>query len=296
MRHDAQKEIIRRSRQAMRPGQRLRMAFSRVFGNGILILYSITCVYPAIWLGYSSLKSMGEFSANSIALPAAPDFRHYRTILFESNMPLWLINTFRTTALSLAFIVLLGFIIGYFLSRFRFRGRNFLYGYFMLGILVPIHALMVPMYILFNNVHLTNAWYSLLLPYVGFGLPIAIFLVESAMHNIPREVEEAAAIDGAGFSKTLFKIVFPMTLPILATVGIIQFFACWNEFAFSLILINDTSLMTVPVGLTLFKGQYATDYPKMMTAMILAMLPAVILYFCFSKQIINGMVAGAVKG
>jgi raffinose/stachyose/melibiose transport system permease protein len=287
---------IRRSRRDMPASMRVSSALARVLGNGLMFLYSISCIYPAIWLIYSSMKSMGEFSANAISLPAAPSLKHYQTILLETSMPMWLVNTARTTVLSLAFILLFGFVIGYFLSRFKFRGRNFLYGYFMLGILVPIHALMVPMYILFRQTNLVDTWYSLLFPYVSFGLPIAIFLMESATHSIPKEVEEAAAIDGASFSRTLFRIIFPMSVPILVTIGIIQFFTCWNEFSFALILINNQNLLTVPVGLTLFKGQYATDYPKMMTAMVVAMLPAIILYFAFSKQIIKGMVAGAVKG
>lgn len=138
--------------------------------------------------------------------------------------------------------------------------------------------------------------YTLLFPYVAFGLPIAVFLVESYMHNIPKEIEEAAAIDGSSFNRTLFSIVLPMCKPILVTVGIIQFFSVWNEFTFALILISKEALKTVPVGLTIFKGQYATDYPRMMTAMLISILPAVALYFAFSKQIIKGMVAGAVKG
>ena len=162
--------------------------------------------------------------------------------------------------------------------------------------LVPVHALMVPMYVLFTKTGMTDQWFTLILPYTALSLPIAVFLVESFVYSVPVEVEEAAAIDGSSFHRTLFSIIMPMCKPILVTVGIIQFFYVWNEFTFALILINSEQLMTVPVGITLFKGQFTTDYPKMMTAMLVAILPAVILYFSFSKQIIKGMVAGAVKG
>ena len=162
--------------------------------------------------------------------------------------------------------------------------------------LVPIHALMVPMYVLFTKTGLGDSWYTLIFPYTAFGIPISVFLVESYVKNIPKELEEAAAIDGSSFSKTLFSIILPVCRPVLATIGIIQFFALWNEFTFSLILISKETLKTVSVGLTLFKGQYSTDYPRMMTAMLLAILPAIIIYASFSKQIMKGMVAGAVKG
>ena len=268
----------------------------RVIPNLILMIFSITCVYPAIWLLYSSLKDKAEFYNNPVALPSHPSFQHYIDIFTKSKILVWMGNTVRNSAISLVFIIMIGFITGYFLSRYRFKGRKFLYGYFLLGMLVPVHALMVPMYVLFTKTAITDQWFTLILPYTALSLPIAVFLVESFVHSVPVEVEEAAAIDGSSFHRTLFSIIMPMCKPILVTVGIIQFFYVWNEFTFALILINSEQLMTVPVGITLFKGQFTTDYPKMMTAMLVAILPAVILYFSFSKQIIKGMVAGAVKG
>ena len=148
----------------------------------------------------------------------------------------------------------------------------------------------------FTKTGLGDSWYTLIFPYTAFGIPISVFLVESYVRNVPRELEEAAAIDGSGFSRTLFSIILPVCKPILVTIGIIQFFALWNEFTYSLILLSDERLKTISVGLTIFKGQYSTDYPQMMSAMFMAILPAIVLYFAFSKQIIKNMVAGAVTG
>lgn len=267
-----------------------------LFQNIILMMFSITCIFPAIWLFYSSMKSKAEFNANPIKLPSALNFEHYINVLTKSKIIQWMGNTIRNTVLSLLLVVVIGFIVGYFISRFRFRGRKIMYGYFMVGMLVPIHALMIPMYVLFTKTGMGDSWYTLIFPYTAFGIPIAVFLVESYVQNIPRELEEAAAIDGSSFSRTLFTIILPVCMPILVTAGIIQFFSTWNEFTFALILISKETLKTVPVGLTIFKGQYSTDYPQMMTAMLLAILPAMLIYFIFSKQIIKGMVAGAVKG
>ncbi|OBZ14979.1 ABC transporter permease [Bacillus sp. FJAT-27264] len=269
---------------------------SKWVSNLLLIAFSITCIFPAVWLFYSSLKSKSEFYANPISLPHSPNIEQYIAILTKSKILLWMGNTTRNSVLSLAIILILGFIIGYFLSRYRFKGRNLLYNYYLIGILVPIHALMVPMYVQFTKTGMSDQWYTLVLPYAAFGLPIAIFLVESYVRSIPIEVEEAANIDGSSFHRTLFSIVLPICRPILVTVGIIQFFVVWNEFTFALILISKETLMTVPVGITLFKGQFVTDYPKMMASMLIAIFPAMALYFAFSKQIINGMVAGSVKG
>lgn len=268
----------------------------KIIINVVLCIFSATCIFPAIWLLYSSMKTKSEFNANPIALPSSINFENYINVLQKSDMAHWMWNTFRNTAISLLLILLIGFIVGYFVARFQFRGRKVLYSYFLLGMLIPIHALMVPMYILFTKTGLGDAWYTLIFPYTAFGIPISVFLVESYVQNIPKELEEAAAIDGSSFTRTLFSIILPICKPILVTVGIIQFFSLWNEFTFALILINDEALKTISVGLTIFKGQYATDYPQMMAAMFLSILPAVLIYFAFSKQVIKGMVAGAVKG
>ena len=238
--------------------------------NLILLIFSFTCIFPAVWLFYSSMKSKAEFNANPIKLPAHLNFEHYIDVLTKSNIIQWMENTIRNTVLSLLLVVIIGFIVGYFISRFRFRGRKLMYGYFMMGMLVPIHALMIPMYVLFTKTGMGDTWYTLIFPYTAFGIPIAVFLVESYVQNIPKELEEAAAIDGSSFGRTLFTIILPVCLPILVTVGIIQFFSTWNEFTFALILISKETLKTVPVGLTIFKGQYSTDYPQMITAMLLA--------------------------
>lgn len=270
-------------------------AVPAVAANGILALFTLTCIFPVIWLIYSSFKTNEEFAESIIRLPERLNLDNYIRVLGGSDMPKYLLNSLRTTGISLVFIVLGGFVIGYFLARFRFRGSKLLSLLYTIGLLLPIHAIIVPMYIQFNQFGLTNQWYTLIIPYVAFGLPIGVFLTSSYVRSIPKEMEEAAALDGCSFSRTLFQIILPMCRPILTTVAIIQFFTCWNEFVFALILVND-AYMTIPVGMTLFKGQFTAEYPVMMTTMVLGMLPALIIYFAFSKHIINGMVAGAVKG
>lgn len=285
-----------RGEAAMKGNNAPSKVIGRVAANLTMWLFSITCVYPVIWMIYSSLKKSREFERNILGLPGVIHFDNYIKIFSAGTIGTYMLNTVRNTALSLLLIVLFGFINGYFISRFRFRGRRALYTLYMLGMLVPMHALLIPIYILFSSTHLNDHWYTVVLPNVAFNLPMALFLVESFMSTIPRDIEEAASIDGASFSRTLFTIILPLVTPILVTVGIITFFSCWNEFSFSLVLLNDQKLFTLPLGLTMFKGVYQSDYPKMMTTMVIAMAPAIILYFAFSKQIIQGMMSGALKG
>lgn len=269
-----------------------------IFLNLVLIIFSITCIFPLVWMIYSSLKEKRAFNADIIGLPKEPTLVNYIRILTNSDYHLGesMMNSVRTTVLSVALIVLFGFIVGYILARVKFKGNRALYGMFLMGMLIPIHSLLVPIYVVFNKVGISNKWFTLLFPYVAFGLPLAIFLVEGFVKGIPVALEEAAAIDGSSFSRTLWSIILPICRPILVTIGIISTFGNWNEFSFALVLIKDQALQTVPLALTQFKGQFASDYPKQMAAMLITMSPIVILYFVFSKEIIKGMVAGAVKG
>lgn len=244
---------------------------------------------------YSSLKEKRQFNADIIGLPTNPTLANYQKILSnrDYNLLQTMGNSLRSTVLS---VVLIAFIVGYILARIDFKLNKPLYVMFLMGMLIPIHSLMVPIYIIFSKAGLSNHWYTLLFPYVAFALLMSIFLVQGYVRGIQTELEEAAAIDGSSFSKTLFGIILPVCKPILMTVAIINVFGCWNEFSFALILIKDSAVYTVPLGLKQFTGQFNSDYPKIMAAMLMTMSPIVVFYFAFSKQIIKGMVADAVKG
>ena len=281
------------------PGtHKVKKGFLAVFMNLILWIFSLSCIFPIVWMIYSSLKEKRAFNADIIGLPKSPTLINYTRILsnpdYHLAQSMW--NSLRTTVLSIILIIAFSFIVGYILARVHFKLNRVLYIMFLMGMLIPIHSLLVPIYVVFKRCGISNHWFTLLLPYVSIGLPMGIFLVEGFVKTVPVDLEEAAAIDGSSFSHTLWNIIFPICRPILVTVAIIQVFSCWNEFSFALVLIKDVGLQTVPLALTQFKGQFASDYPKQMAAMLITMAPIVVLYFAFSKQIINGMVAGAVKG
>ena len=278
------------------PAKKVGKSIGKVICNGLLLVFSFSCIFPMVWIFYSSFKTQAEFTQSSTALPQALNLKNYISVFTQTKLGMYMLNSARNTILSVLIIIVFSFLAGYVLSRYRFRGRSLIYNYFIMGMLIPVHALLVPMYVQLRQSGLTNHWYTLLFPYVAFGLPISIILIESYIASIPKELEEAAAIDGCGFFRCLFQIVFPLAMPILSTVAIIQFFAVWNEFSFSLILVNSDTLRTVPVGLTMFKSAYTVDYPRLMAGIMTTTLPVMILYFVFSKRIIEGMVAGAVKG
>ena len=234
---------------------KVRRFFIGTFSNAVLWIFSLTCIFPLIWMGYSSLKLKREFNADPIGLPkdikfpwsveegAKHSFSNYHDLLTNADydLPSSIMNSVYVTICSVFFIVLFGFIVGYILSRVKFKLNRPMYLMFLMGMLIPIHSLLVPIYIVFRNVPigetgLIGQWYTLVIPYVAFGLPMAIFLVEGFVKGIPTALEEAAAIDGSSFSRTLFSIIMPICRPIMVTVGIINIFSCWNEFSFALVL------------------------------------------------------------
>lgn len=287
-----------KNKSGLSPVARLRNGVLSLFMNSTLLIFSLSCIFPLVWMFYSSLKEKREFNADIMGLPEKPSFSNYIAIMTNKDYHIFesMFNSLRTTVISVVLIVVLGFIVGYILARIKFRGNGLLNIMFLMGLLIPIHSLLVPIYVVFNNTGLGNQWFTLIMPYVAFGLPIAVFLVQGFVKAIPIALEEAAAIDGSSFTRTLFGIVMPICKPILSTIAIVQVFSCWNEFSFALVLMKDRRLWTVPLAMTQFTGQFSSDYTKIMAAMLITMLPIIIFYFAFSKQIIKGMVAGAVKG
>ena len=264
--------------------------------NIMVIIFSVTCIFPIIWTLYSSFKSKSEFLGNIIGLPKEPQFGSYITAIELMDFGRKFFNSAFNTVISLTFILLFSMVIGYFLSRFEFRGRSVVYFLILFGMLVPIHGFLVPIYLQLKQLNLMDNRFTLILTYVAFNLPVSVFLMESFMHSNPMDVEEAAIIDGADINQRLFKVVFPMCKPILSTIAILAFLNVWNEFSFGLVLINDEALKTLPVSLTVFKGQYEISYPNIMAGLMLSSIPVIAFYLAFSQKVTEGMVAGAVKG
>ncbi|MEG0752655.1 MAG: carbohydrate ABC transporter permease, partial [Angelakisella sp.] len=179
-----EQQIRRQAARALSPTTRLGHVTGSILSNGILWIFSFTCIFPIIWMLYSSFKTQTAFNADIIALPTKLYWGNYVDILQNTRLPRYMLNSLVVTFVSLALIVLIGFITGYFLGRFRFWGDKALGIYFLLGMLVPVHALMVPMYVLFKNSHLSNQWFTLVLPYVAFGLPVTVFLVQSYVRSL----------------------------------------------------------------------------------------------------------------
>ncbi|MGY4688653.1 carbohydrate ABC transporter permease [Salibacterium sp. K-3] len=262
----------------------------------VLILFSLINGYPIIWMVMNSFKSSQEFSLNPFGLPMEWVFTNFREAWFTANIGTYFFNSVFVGLVSVLIAVVTGGLAAFFLSRFQFKGKKFLYGFLVIGLLIPIHSTLVPMYILMQNLGMLNTYWALIFPYVAFNLPITIFLLTSFMSTFPGEIEESAIMDGAGMFRIFWSIILPMTKPAIATAVVINFINNWNEFSFALVLISDEALQTLPLGLANFAGAYTTNYPAQMAGLTIVLIPTIIFYLIMEKQIVEGMTQGAVKG
>ncbi|MFI3172620.1 MAG: carbohydrate ABC transporter permease [Eubacteriales bacterium] len=257
---------------------------------------TITCIFPIVWLLYSSLKTKEEFLLDTLSLPTELQIGNYIQAFKIGNLWLAMGNSAFYTGLNIVLVCISALVVGYFMARFTFKGKKVIYFTYMLGMLIPLYALLVPVFVQYKVLGVLNTRIPIIITYYAMCMPIAIFLCESFIQGIPYELDEASVVDGCTLSQRLALIIFPLTKPILATVAILTMLSSWNEYGFAAVLTSDSSLRTVSVAMKSFSSGSEVEYTFLMAGLFAASLPLLIIYTLFSKQVVKGMVAGAVKG
>jgi raffinose/stachyose/melibiose transport system permease protein len=262
----------------------------------VLSVFAIMNIFPLFWMVVDSFKTEQEYAQSPFSLPTVLQFSNYAKAWEVANMNVYFLNSVIITLASLVLTVLLGALAAYFLSRFQFKLRGVTYGLFLLGMIVPIHATLIPIFIIMQKLHLLDSMMSLILPYTAFHLSLTIFILEGFMKGFPKDLEESGVMDGAGVFRIFWSIILPITRPAMATVVILNFIYNWNEYLFALVLINSSELKTLPLGLANFVGIETASLTLQMAALTIALIPILIFYLLLQKQLVNGMTAGSVKG
>jgi len=268
----------------------------QLFAYTFLGLFAIMNIVPLFWMVVNSFKEEQEYAASPFSLPHTLQFSNYAKAWEVANMDIYFLNSIIITFASLIITVLLGALAAYFLSRFQFKLRGVTYSLFLLGMLVPIHATLIPIFLIMQKLQLLDTYWSLILPYTAFHLSLTVFILEGFMRGFPKDLEESGVMDGAGVYRIFWSIILPITRPALATVIILNFIYNWNEYLFALVLITSTELKTLPLGLANFAGIETASLTLQMAALTIALIPILIFYLLLQKQLVNGMTAGAVKG
>lgn len=263
----------------------------------LLALFAFIQIYPLFWLLEFSLKDNSEiFGGNIAGLPQHWRFENYVTAFFQANIMQYFFNSVLVTVITIALTIIIAAMSSYAISRMIWKGREITLKLVLMGMMVPIHAALLPLFIILSKSHMLNSYLSLIIPYVAFGLPMAIYLFISFMESLPRELEEAAAIDGCGIYQMFFRIILPLIRPAIATVSIFTFISAWNELMFAVTFINKAEYKTLTVGIMSMVGAYTTKWGEIGAGLMIATIPTVIMYLLLSKQVQQSLVAGAVKG
>lgn len=268
-----------------------------VLQQAVLIFWTLVSLFPLYWMFTFSLKENSEiFGENVIGLPRKWLWSNYSTVLTTGNMALYFLNSILVTGITILLTSVFALMATYALNRMEWKGRKLANSVFMLGLTVPIHAAILPVFIILRNLKMLNSYQSLIIPYVAFALAMAILVSGSFMVNIPKELEEAACIDGCGVFGIFFRVILPLMKPAISTISIFTFLSAWNELMFAVIFISDSKYRTLPVGIQTLSGAYTTDWGPIGAALVIATFPTLLVYCFMSKKVQNSLIAGAVKG
>ena len=276
----------------------LRERVSSVGIHAVLIAYSLLALFPLALIVINSWKTRKAIFKEPTALPLGDSFSAdgYTSVLTNSDFPLYFGNSLVVTIVSLGLILLLGAMAAHALSEYRFPGDSFIGIYLIVGIMVPIRLGTVALLELIVNLGLANTLTALILVYTAQGLPIAIFIFTEFLRSVSREIKDSARIDGLSEYRIFFEVVVPLVRPVIATVAVFSMIPIWNDLWFPLILSPGEDTRTVTLGVQQFIGQYTVNWGAVLASLSVAILPVLFMYVIFSKQLIRGITAGAVKG
>jgi len=263
----------------------------------ILSLVAVIQIFPLIWLLNFSLASSNEmFTSGLLVIPKKIQWGNYVKAFVDGNFLWYLKNSIIINGLAVASVVIISIMAAFACRRMQWKLSMFVKTLLLLGIMIPIHATLLPNYKIYNALNLTDTIWALLIPYVAFSLPQGMFLMTSFMESVPVELEEAAVMDGCGIYRIIFQIITPLLKSSIATVSIMTFLNNWNEFIMATTYLSSPKWKTLPFSVIQFTGEYASNYAVQFAVMALTAAPAVIVYILLNKQITKGVIMGAVKG
>jgi raffinose/stachyose/melibiose transport system permease protein len=269
----------------------------RIAVHAALILYTLLAVGPILLVVMNSFKARKAIFGSPLSLPDSTTFSliGYDAVLGKADFGLYFGNSLIVTVVSLFFVLFLGAMAAWALSEYRFRGNLFLGLYLAIGIMVPIRLGSVSILKLMVDLQLVNTLTALILVYTAMGLPLAILILGEFMQQIPKDLRDAARCDGVSEYRIFYAVILPLVRPAMATVAVFTMVPIWNDLWFPLILAPGRSTATVTLGVQQFVGQYVTDWNAVLSSLTLAIAPILILYIIFSRSLVRGLTAGAVK-
>ncbi len=254
-------------------------------------------MFPALWILFTSLKTEAELTAKPITwLPHAPTLANYLRAFTDQPLLLFLFNSFMVAILSTALTLFISVLAAYALARLQIRGRDLILSAIIAVSTFPLVTLLVPLFEIMRALGLLNTWIALILPYTVLSLPVCTLILVSFFEGIPRDLENSAMIDGCTRLGALFKVVVPLSAPGVFTAAILAFVNAWDEFLLALSFNSNPMLRTLPVGITLYQGEFAFPWPVISAALVVGIVPVAVLIVIFQERVVSGLTSGGIKG
>ena len=261
-----------------------------------LTLLALVYLLPLIWVFITSLKDDAVLMISPWALPERPMFENYTFAWTMGNLGKATLNSFLVCTTTLVLSMAFGAMAAYAIAILRWKFANLTMTYFLIGMMIPVHCVLIPLFIQFSKVGLSNTLIGIIIPYITFSFPITIYTLVGFFQGIPKELLQAACIDACSVYRMFTHVALPLAKTGFMVTGLMSFVANWNELLLAMVFISKEAKKTLPVSLTKFVGPYNTNYCQMFAAIVLAIIPTIVVYCCFANNIVDGLTQGAVKG
>lgn len=261
----------------------------------LLILVSVLVLFPVVWMTYSAFKSNSAIFDDVFALPTTLYLENFTTVFTAGGMATFFKNSAIVTFISVAGLVALSSLAAYAFASIEFRGKTLLFLFFLVGLMVPPQALIISGFTWISSLNMLNTYYALIFTYFGWT-SLGILVLRNFFESVPREITDAAKVDGAGHWHMFRHIMVPLSRPSTATIAIFYFMWVWNDFIYPLVYMQEESMYTVPLGILFLNGRYNVEWGLQMAGLTVATLIPMLVYYIFQKEFIRGILAGALKG
>jgi raffinose/stachyose/melibiose transport system permease protein len=261
-----------------------------------LAFFALIVLLPLVWLLFSSLKTQADLTTNTWGPPKLWAFSNYAKAWTGAKINVYLLNSIFVTILAIIITIITVTPIAFVLARYKFKGKKIIYYIAIAGMMIPIHSAIIPIYMMVGKWDMYNSLGALSLIYGAFRISISIFILESFMTAIPKELEESAFMDGCSIWKLFTKIIVPLSKDGIVTISVLTVLACWNELLVSMLLLNKPELKTLPIGLMGFITEFSSEYTQLAAGIMIAIIPSILFYIFAQENIEKGMIAGAIKG
>ncbi|TJY42818.1 carbohydrate ABC transporter permease [Cohnella pontilimi] len=275
---------------------RVREIPERIFSYGVMLFTFLISIFPLVWVVVSSFKTNKEILSNPFSIPKTLDFQVYSDVFTQYNFLSYFKNSLIVAVTATLIAVFIYSLAGYIFGKFDFRGKNFLFVLCTITLLVPGYSRAQPIFALINKLGLYNTKTGLILVYTSFGMALALFILRLSFASIPRDFDEAAIIDGAGFWRIFWNVNLPLAKSGMVTAGVLMFIQAWNEYFYALVLTADEANRTLPVAVQFFNEAFSYNYTRLFAALTLVILPGIIIYLLVQEQVQNSVASSGVKG